>query len=132
MSGSSFGTLFTVTSAGESHGAGYVGIVDGCPPGLELSAQDLQRDLDRRKPGTSRHVTQRREEDKVEILSGVFEGRTTGTPIALLIREPGDVPSPRRQAGSPRCARRGAPSSVAGAVAPRDRKSTRLNSSHRT
>jgi len=86
MSGSSIGTLFTVTSAGESHGPGYVGIVDGCPPGLALTEADLQRDLDRRKPGTSRHVTQRREEDKVEILSGVFEGRTTGTPIAFLVR----------------------------------------------
>jgi chorismate synthase len=80
MSGNSFGTLFTVTSAGESHGPGYVGIVDGCPPGLALSAADIQPELDRRKPGTSRHVTQRKESDTVEILSGVFEGRTTGTP----------------------------------------------------
>ncbi|MGQ0658008.1 MAG: chorismate synthase [Chromatiales bacterium] len=85
MSGNTFGTLFTVSSAGESHGAAYVGIVDGCPPGLELSEADLQRDLDRRKPGQSRHTTQRREEDKVRIVSGVFEGRTTGTPIGLLI-----------------------------------------------
>jgi chorismate synthase len=85
MSGNTFGKLFTVTSAGESHGPGYVGIVDGCPPGMELGEADLQRDLDRRKPGTSRHTTQRREEDKVRILSGVFEGRTTGTPIGLLI-----------------------------------------------
>ncbi|MBI4696307.1 MAG: chorismate synthase [Gammaproteobacteria bacterium] len=85
MSGSTFGTLFTVTSAGESHGPAYLGIVDGCPPGLELSAEDLQRDLDRRKPGQSRHTTQRREADEVRILAGVFEGRTTGTPIGLLI-----------------------------------------------
>jgi chorismate synthase len=86
MSGNTFGTLFTVTSFGESHGAAIGCIVDGCPPGLELSEADLQHDLDRRKPGTSRHVTQRRESDTVEILSGVFEGKTTGTPIALLIR----------------------------------------------
>lgn len=86
MSGNTFGTLFTVTSFGESHGAAIGCVVDGCPPGLELSESDLQHDLDRRKPGTSRHVTQRRESDTVEILSGVFEGKTTGTPIALLIR----------------------------------------------
>jgi chorismate synthase len=86
MSGNTFGTLFTVTSFGESHGAAIGCVVDGCPPGMELSAADLQHDLDRRKPGTSRHVTQRRESDTVEILSGVFEGKTTGTPIALLIR----------------------------------------------
>ncbi|MFZ5502041.1 MAG: chorismate synthase [Pseudomonadota bacterium] len=86
MSGNTFGTLFTVTSFGESHGAAIGCIVDGCPPGMALSAEDLQHDLDRRKPGTSRHVTQRRESDTVEILSGVFEGKTTGTPIALLIR----------------------------------------------
>jgi len=86
MSGNSFGRLFCVTSFGESHGAAIGCIVDGCPPGLALCAEDLQIDLDRRKPGTSRHVTQRRESDTVEILSGVFEGRTTGTPIALLIR----------------------------------------------
>jgi len=86
MSGNTFGTLFTVTSFGESHGAAIGCVVDGCPPGLALSEADLQHDLDRRKPGTSRHVTQRRESDTVEILSGVFEGRTTGTPIALLIR----------------------------------------------
>ena len=85
MSGNTFGKLFTLTSAGESHGAGYVGIVDGCPPGLELSEVDLQRDLDRRKPGKSRHTTQRREDDRVRIMSGVFEGRTTGTPIGLMI-----------------------------------------------
>ncbi len=86
MSGNTFGTLFTVTSFGESHGPAIGCIVDGCPPGLELSEGDIQIDLDRRKPGTSRHVTQRRESDTVEILSGVFEGKTTGTPIALLIR----------------------------------------------
>ncbi|WP_371322973.1 chorismate synthase [Dechloromonas sp. ZY10] len=86
MSGNTFGTLFTVTSFGESHGPGIGCVVDGCPPGLALSAADIQLELDRRKPGTSRHVTQRREPDTVEILSGVFEGKTTGTPIALLIR----------------------------------------------
>ncbi len=86
MSGNTFGTLFTVTTFGESHGAGIGCVVDGCPPGLNLSEADLQGDLDRRKPGTSRHVTQRKEPDTVEILSGVFEGKTTGTPIALLIR----------------------------------------------
>jgi len=86
MSGNTFGTLFTVTSFGESHGAAIGCIVDGCPPGMALCEADIQHDLDRRKPGTSRHVTQRRESDTVEILSGVFEGKTTGTPIALLIR----------------------------------------------
>ena len=86
MSGSTLGTLFRVTTFGESHGPAIGCVVDGCPPGLELSEADIQPDLDRRRPGTSRHVTQRKEEDKVEILSGVFEGRTTGTPIALLIR----------------------------------------------
>jgi len=86
MSGNTFGTLFCVTSFGESHGPAIGCVVDGCPPGMLLEAADIQRDLDRRKPGTSRHVTQRRESDTVEILSGVFEGRTTGTPIALLIR----------------------------------------------
>jgi chorismate synthase len=85
MSGNTFGKLFTVTGFGESHGPALGCIVDGCPPGLELSAEDLQRDLDRRKPGTSRHTTQRREADQVEILSGTFEGRTTGTPIGLII-----------------------------------------------
>ena len=85
MSGNTIGKLFTVTTAGESHGPAYVGIVDGCPPGLELSEADIQPDLDRRKPGKSRHVTQRREADAVKILSGVFEGKTTGTPIGLLI-----------------------------------------------
>ena len=86
MSGNTFGTLFTVTSFGESHGPAIGCVVDGCPPGLEISEADIQAELDRRKPGTSRHVTQRREPDSVEILSGVFEGRTTGTPIGLLIR----------------------------------------------
>jgi chorismate synthase len=86
MSGNSFGRVFVLTGFGESHGPAIGGIVDGCPPGLELSAADLQRDLDRRKPGQSRHTTQRRESDTVEILSGVFEGRTTGAPIGLLIR----------------------------------------------
>lgn len=86
MSGNSFGRLFVVTSFGESHGPAIGGIVDGCPPGLALAAEDLQIDLDRRKPGQSRHTTQRRESDTVEILSGVFEGVTTGAPIGLLIR----------------------------------------------
>jgi chorismate synthase len=86
MSGNTLGLLFTVTTFGESHGPAIGAVVDGCPPGLELSETDLQLDLDRRKPGTSRHVTQRKEDDRVEILSGVFEGKTTGTPIALLIR----------------------------------------------
>ncbi len=85
MSGNSIGKLFVVTSFGESHGAAIGCIVDGCPPGLKLDAADLQEDLDRRKPGTSRHTTQRREDDAVQILSGTFEGKTTGTPIALLI-----------------------------------------------
>ena len=86
MSGNTFGHLFCVTSFGESHGPAIGCVVDGCPPGLALEDGDIQRELDRRRPGTSRHVTQRREPDTVEILSGVFEGRTTGTPIALLIR----------------------------------------------
>jgi chorismate synthase len=86
MSGNTFGTLFTVTSFGESHGPAIGCVVDGCPPGMELGEADIQQELDRRKPGTSRHVTQRRESDTVEILSGTFEGKTTGTPIALLIR----------------------------------------------
>ena len=86
MSGNTFGRLFCVTSFGESHGPGIGCVVDGCPPGMALSEADIQGDLDRRKPGTSRFVTQRKESDTVEILSGVFEGRTTGTPIGLLIR----------------------------------------------
>ncbi|MCQ8128291.1 chorismate synthase [Methylomonas rivi] len=85
MSGNSIGKLFTVTTFGESHGPALGAIVDGCPPGMELSEADLQVDLDRRKPGTSRHTTQRREADAVKILSGVFEGKTTGCPIGLLI-----------------------------------------------
>jgi len=85
MSGNTLGKLFTVTSFGESHGPAIGCIVDSCPPGLELSEADLQPDLDRRRPGTSRHTTQRREPDEIKILSGVFEGKTTGTPIALLI-----------------------------------------------
>ena len=86
MSGNTFGTLFTVTTFGESHGPAIGCVIDGCPPGLALSEADIQPELDRRKPGTSRHVTQRQESDTVEILSGIYEGRTTGTPIALLIR----------------------------------------------
>ena len=86
MSGNTFGTLFCVTSFGESHGPALGGVVDGCPPGLELCEADLQKDLDRRKPGSSRHVTQRRESDRVEILSGVYQGRTTGTPIGFVVR----------------------------------------------
>ena len=86
MPGSTFGHLFRVTTAGESHGAGNICIVDGCPPGLALSADDLLPDLQRRRPGQSKIVTQRKEDDQPEILSGVFEGRTTGTPIAILIR----------------------------------------------
>ncbi len=86
MPGSTFGELFRVTNFGESHGPAIGCVIDGCPPGLALAEADLQHDLDRRRPGTSRHVTQRNEADKVEILSGVFEGLTTGTPIGLLIR----------------------------------------------
>src|SRR2546423_13220899 len=86
MSGNSFGLLYCVTSFGESHGPAYGGVIDGCPPGLELSAADIQRELDRRKPGSSRHVTQRRESDTIELLSGIYEGRTTGTAIGFLIR----------------------------------------------
>jgi len=85
MSGNSFGKLFTVTSFGESHGPSIGCIVDGCPPGLELTEADLQGDLDRRRPGKTRYVTQRREADEVKILSGVFEGKTTGTPIGMII-----------------------------------------------
>jgi chorismate synthase len=86
MSGNTFGKLFCVTSFGESHGPAIGGVVDGCPPGVALCEADLQQELDRRRPGTSKYVTQRREPDTVEILSGVFEGKTTGTPIAFLIR----------------------------------------------
>ena len=86
MSGNTFGQNFTVTTCGESHGPGLIAIVDGCPPGLELSESDIQRDLDMRKPGRNPFTTPRKEDDRVEIISGVFEGRTTGTPIGLLIR----------------------------------------------
>lgn len=86
MSGNTIGTLFCVTTFGESHGPAIGCVIDGCPPGMPLSEADIQPELDRRKPGTSRHVTQRKESDTVEILSGVYEGKTTGTPIALLIR----------------------------------------------
>ena len=86
MSGNTFGTLFAVTNFGESHGPAIGCVIDGCPPGMALSEADIQGDLDRRRPGTSRHVTQRQEADAVEILSGVYEGKTTGTPITLLIR----------------------------------------------
>jgi chorismate synthase len=85
MSGNTFGTLFAVTNFGESHGPAIGCVIDGCPPGMALCEADIQRDLDRRRPGTSRHVTQRQEPDAVRILSGVYEGQTTGTPIALLI-----------------------------------------------
>ncbi len=81
MSGSTFGQLFRVTNFGESHGPAIGCVIDGCPPGMALSAADIQPELDRRRPGTSRHVTQRNEADTVEILSGTYEGRTTGTPI---------------------------------------------------
>ena len=86
MSGNTFGKLFTLTSFGESHGIAIGGVIDGCPPGLEITEEDLQVDLDRRKPGTSRYTTARREDDAVQILSGVFEGQTTGTSIGLLIQ----------------------------------------------
>tara|TARA_B110000008_G_scaffold233590_1_gene237544 strand:- start:191 stop:1282 length:1092 start_codon:yes stop_codon:yes gene_type:complete len=86
MAGNTFGQLFTLTSFGESHGPAIGGVIDGCPPGLKLSEADLQIDLDRRKPGTSKFVTQRKETDKVEILSGLFEGKTTGAPIGFIIR----------------------------------------------
>jgi chorismate synthase len=86
MSGNTFGTLFCVTNFGESHGPAIGCVIDGCPPGMVLSEADIQHDLDRRRPGTSRHVTQRNEPDQVQILSGVYEGKTTGTPIALLIQ----------------------------------------------
>ena len=86
MAGNTLGRLFAVTNFGESHGPAIGCVIDGCPPGVELTEADIQHDLDRRRPGTSRHVTQRQEPDQVEILSGVYEGKTTGTPIALLIR----------------------------------------------
>ena len=86
MSGNTFGNLFAVTNFGESHGPAIGCVIDGCPPGMALSEADIQPELDRRRPGTSRHVTQRNEPDQVEILSGVYEGKTTGTPICLLMR----------------------------------------------
>src|SRR3954454_19993339 len=86
MSGSTFGTLFAVTNFGESHGPAIGCVIDGCPPGMELSEADIQIELDRRRPGTSRHVTQRNEPDAVEILSGVDEAKSTGAPICLLIK----------------------------------------------
>jgi len=86
MAGNSIGQLFRVTTCGESHGVGLMAIIDGVPPGIELTEADLQKDLDRRKPGTSKFATQRKEPDEVEIISGVFEGKTTGTSIGLLIR----------------------------------------------
>ena len=86
ISGNTFGHLFAVTNFGESHGPAIGCVIDGCPPGLALSEADIQPDLDRRRPGTSKFVTQRNEPDQVEILSGVYQGLTTGTPIALLIR----------------------------------------------
>ncbi|MDH3547122.1 MAG: chorismate synthase, partial [Gammaproteobacteria bacterium] len=85
MSGNSIGQNFVVTTFGESHGRALGCIVDGCPPGMPLDEADIQKDLDRRRPGQSRHTTQRKEPDQVQILSGVFEGLTTGTPIGLLI-----------------------------------------------
>ena len=86
MSGNSFGNSFVVTTFGESHGIALGCVIDGCPPGLDLSKEDIQLELDKRKPGSSKYTTQRKEDDEVEILSGVFEGKTTGTPIGLLIR----------------------------------------------
>ena len=86
MSGNTFGKLFTLTSFGESHGPAIGGVIDGCPPGLSLNEKDLQVDLDRRKPGTSKFVTQRKEDDLVEILSGIFDGKTTGAPIGFIIK----------------------------------------------
>ena len=85
MAGNTFGKLFTVTTFGESHGPALGCIVDGCPPGMALSEADIQPELDRRRPGSSRFVTQRREPDTVRILSGVYQGKTTGTPVALMI-----------------------------------------------
>src|SRR5690606_37567377 len=86
MAGSTLGELFRVTNFGESHGPAIGCVIDGCPAGMTLTEADIQKELDRRRPGTSRHVTQRQEPDQVEILSGLYEGKTTGTPIALLIR----------------------------------------------
>ena len=86
MSGNSFGTIFKVTTFGESHGVAMGAIIDGCPPNIEISEKDIQKELDKRKPGQSAYVTQRNESDAVEILSGVFEGKTTGTPIGLVVK----------------------------------------------
>ncbi|GIS32582.1 MAG: hypothetical protein Ct9H90mP4_04960 [Gammaproteobacteria bacterium] len=86
MAGNTFGKIFTLTTFGESHGTALGCILDGCPPGLEISESDIQKELDKRKPGSSKYTTQRKEEDKVEILSGVFEGKTTGTPIGMIIK----------------------------------------------
>ena len=86
MAGSSYGTIFKITTWGESHGAGLGVVIDGCPAGLSLTEEDIQIYLNRRKPGQSRFATPRKEDDAVEILSGVFEGKTTGTPISLLVR----------------------------------------------
>ena len=100
MSSSSTGELFVVTNFGESHGPAIGCVIDGCPPAMELTAEDIQKELDRRKPGQSRHVTQRKESDTVEILSGVYEGKTTGTPIALLIRNEDQKSRLRRHCAS--------------------------------
>ena len=86
MSGNSFGTIFKVTTFGESHGVAMGAIIDGCPPNIEISEKDIQKELDKRKPGQSAYVTQRNESDAIEILSGVFEGKTTGTPIGLIVK----------------------------------------------
>src|SRR5262245_63899000 len=111
---SSFGTVFRITSFGESHGGGVGVVVDGCPPRLALSLEEIQRDLDRRRPGQSALTTPRQEEDRVEILSGVFEGMTIGSPIALLVRNQDARPEAYEEIKD----------------LYRDRKSTRLNSSH--
>ena len=86
MSGNTIGKNFTVTTFGESHGVALGCVIDGCPPGIEISKEEIQRELDLRKPGSNKYTTQRKESDEVEILSGIFEGKTTGTPIGLLIR----------------------------------------------
>src|SRR5574343_531246 len=107
MSGNMFGTLFTVTSFGESHGPAIGCVVDGCPPGLALCEADIQAELDRRKPGTSRHVTQRREPDTVEIRSGVFEGKTTGMPTTPIRKNTASATiaaAAVRRPEKPRCA----------------------------
>ena len=114
MSGSTFGHLFCVTNFGESHGPAIGCVIDGCPPGMPLSAADIQPDLDRRRPGTSRHVTQRNEADAVEILSGVYEGLTTGTPIALLIRNE-DAAQPRLRQPARHLPARATPTTPTGA-----------------